>query len=109
MGFKWAVYIAHTIADICLQNEFARIQVLVSHVKISRINLVVEAGKGTALSLHVIEDVNCVFLDWSKQKLVLLQKILQDVFEALGLPIGRNKSTPIGTSLAAYGISGNQQ
>ncbi len=98
MGFKWAVYIAHTIADACLRNAFARFEVVkkcpVSHVKMSRIHRVVEAGKGTALSLHVIDDINCVFLDWSKENIVLLQKILHDIFEALGLPIQKEKSTP---------------
>ncbi len=103
MGFKWAVYIAHTIADACLHRAMQRFSVIqnssVNHVKFTRQSRVIHITHGSVLSLHIIDDINCVFSGWKAQDIAKLQTILYDLFEENGLPIKVAKSTPIGILL----------
>ncbi len=100
MGFKCAVYIAHIIADAAIRDAIAQFQIAqkcpVMHVKFSRQSRLIEVFSRAVLSLHIIDDVNCVFLDWRAEEAVMLQILIHGIFERLGLPIKTAKSTPIG-------------
>ena len=104
MGFKWAVYISHTFAASCIEEAGVRFKRMLpptgvpDHVRNAKI-LRVEYSSGImsfnpdiVLCLHIIDDINCVFVDWPQIFVVRFHTALKAVLEENGLPIHKGKS-----------------
>lgn len=107
MGFKWAVYIAHTFAASCFTSAFDRFmnsglaQVIPSvtptlHVLNSE-SSILRISSGDLLLLHILDDINCICIDWPHAAVIELHRLAESSFESHGLPIKRSKSSPLGT------------
>ena len=81
MGFKWAVYIAHTIAAQCMKHAFAAMKA--SHgfpeipcqarlVTMLRGEGLIVLRSGDILLLHIIDDVNPICIDWPAKAVIAL-------------------------------------
>lgn len=83
MGFKWAVYVAHSFASFCIKeamSPFSKLSPSLSfHHTISiadKYSGIVRLTQGDAVFLHIIDDVNFVANGWPPRGLSILQRIL---------------------------------
>ena len=105
MGFKWAVYIAHTLADACIKDavsvfnrimhsfttfQLGSISVASKNSHINRLN----AGDGCFF--HIIDDVNFVAKDWPVKEIVMLHQLIVTKFRRRHLPIKASRSLALG-------------
>lgn len=105
MGFKWAVYIAHSLANSCIRQgtslfmrlaatrydfHFGMIHFTQSNACIRRIE------KGDGAFFHIIDDVNFVADGWPREAVIFLHRCLLLHFQKNGLPFKAAKSLPIG-------------
>lgn len=101
MGFKWAVYIAHTFAHECFREAFmSSAIILAKHNSLLTLNNeigTINMKSGDALLLHIIDDIDVLCVSWSEEDIVALHKECEHVFEVNFLPIKRKKSLPLGT------------
>lgn len=104
MGFKWAVYIAHTLAARCMKRAFdiVRAAPIARHlsrdarlIQLHRKNGLQHLRSGDVLLLHIIDDVNPVCLDWHPHAIIHFNQVCSEVFEAHGLHRKTSKSSPI--------------
>jgi len=104
MGFKWAVYIAHTLAARCMKRAFdiVRSAPVASQlpsdsrlVQLHRNDRLQHVRAGDVLLLHIIDDVNPVCINWNPEVTILFNHVCSEVFEAHGLPRKTGKSSPL--------------
>ena len=107
MGFKWAVYLAHTFVQSCYEEAF-KIFLRTSRLfrnSFPKPNLIVLGHrkrvivlpKHSVLVLHIIDDLNFVLVDWPDEETILLQSSVEATLRANNLPIRRSKSSLVGS------------
>lgn len=103
MGFKWAVYIAHTVSTRCMERSYALLRssaaskCLPSTARM--LSLRREPGlrhfrTGDVMLLHIIDDINPVCVDWPDNLVKVFNRICDKVFSSFGLPRKASKSSP---------------
>ena len=84
MGFKWAVFIAHTFPRSCIEeatlkfyrsdaHRYLRVQAILKTV--SRENGIMKIENGDILLLHILDDVNFIAFGPSDESVVALQAL----------------------------------
>jgi len=103
MGFKWAVYIAHAFARRCIENAVQELAIVrgspvrvVAFSRRSRLMRLMKVPAGAMLLMHIIDDINAVFLDWDPQDAIRFQCLVRRELILRHLPIKESKSTPTG-------------
>jgi len=99
MGFTWAAYLGHSIAEGCLNmaleifcaNSTFTYRVLTLSGKLN----VVEPKRNDIVIAHIIDDVNVVLYDSPLSESQKLQHIFWRSFTMSGLPIRAAKCTPL--------------
>ena len=105
IGFKWSVYIIHTISQYLVRRSWNEFRASRLAPKPSRTIVLADMYRPISLKhfdavlCHIIDDVNLVLVDWPSKSTVKLHEILETMFEKHGLPIKRSKSTPRGEIL----------
>ena len=107
MGFKWAVYIAHTLAESYIEEamstftriapslplfQFGSITVASRNSNINRLNT------GDGCFFHIIDDVNLVANDWPVKSIVMLHRLIVAQLRGRHLAIKESKSLALGES-----------
>ena len=89
MGFKWAVFIAHTFARSCIEEATLKIylsdvcrslQVQPIMKTMSRANGIMKIENGDILLLHILDDVNFIAFGLSDESVLALQASVENVF-----------------------------
>lgn len=103
MGFKWAVYIAHTFAKSCFKEAYnsfiassLRLQSPYRLKCFSRSAGIITLTEGDALLMHIIDDINLICFGWSSEDVSTIHRTCESIFVKNGLPIKRSKSTEVG-------------
>jgi len=99
MGFTWAAFLGHAIAEGCLHTaleSFKRSSKLTYRaITLSGLLRVVVPRSNDILIAHIIDDVNIVMYDCPLEEVRLLQHLLWRTFTMSGLPIRAKKCTPL--------------
>jgi len=99
MGFTWAAFLGHSIAEGCLHHAldaFKKSNALTYRtITLSgRLN-VVEPTKNDIVIAHIIDDVNIVMYDCPLDEIRRLQHLVWRGFTMSGLPLRAAKCTPL--------------
>ena len=104
MGFKWAVYVAHSISKSAIDAAVTTFKMLapqITNLKLGKISYANETSglqrinKGDALVLHIVDDVNFVADSWPRKAVVILHQLVVGEFFKRQLPIKKAKSLPL--------------
>ena len=100
MGFKWAVFIAHTFANTCVRQAFNMATISNDQEK-TLIPLNNETGtlylkSGDALLLHIIDDITVVCCSWKDEEVIAFHRCCESVFKSNCLPLKIEKSSAVG-------------
>lgn len=108
LGFKSAVYICHTFAASCIEESGVRFKRMLPptgvpdsfrDAKILRVEYssgIMSFNPDIVLCLHIVDDINCVFVDWPHIFVVHFHTALDSVLEKNGLPVHKEKYMPKG-------------
>lgn len=106
MGFKWAVFISHTFVQSCYMealnvflstlNHFGTTFSLPRILLLHQASGIVKLNTFSVLVLHIIDDLNFVFVDWPDDLVSNFQASLTSLLSRNFLPLHKEKSSPTG-------------
>lgn len=96
MGFAWAVYIAHTFSQSCINQAYSLFRSSRFNPGVVplflRENAPFRLTKSTPLALHIIDDISIIAENWDHEQLICLHVIRSNVLTTAILPIKESKS-----------------
>lgn len=101
MGFKWAVFIAHSISEAYIKNAitlFKKKRALEIGMKLTRFLLghltpITKLNYRDVFILHIIDDVKAITYDWADNDVNSLHALFRlDFLKLVSLPTHRSHS-----------------